>query len=295
MPAPDTAQALYLLRMQRVVDHIDRHLDGDLGLEVLSGIAAFSPHHFHRQFRAMFGIPLYRYVQMARMKRAASQLAYRTETVTEIALNAGYEAPDSFARAFRQRMGQAPLAFREQPGWAAWAAAMVPLSQARSRIMTQNFSIDNIDLREVPDTSVAIMSHHGDPDRLGETIRRFIAWRKACGVRAANHATYTIFYTDPEISGPDAYHIDLATEIRRSLTTADEGVEAGVIPGGRCAVLRVIGNSDNLRPAAEFLYGTWLPASGEELRHFPLSAVRVRFFPDVPECDAITDLLLPLK
>ena len=114
-------------------------------------------------------------------------------------------------------------------------------------------------------------------------------------MRAANHATYTIFHTDPEISGPDAYHIDLATEIRRSLTTADEGVEAGVIPGGRCAVLRVIGNSDNLRPAAEFLYGTWLPASGEELRQFPLSAVRVRFFPDVPECDAITDLLLPLK
>jgi len=80
MPAPDTAQALYLLRMQRIVDHIDRHLDGDLGLEV-----------------------------------------------------------------------------------------SMPLSQARSRIMAQNFSIDNIDLSEVPDTSVAIMSDHGDPDRLGET------------------------------------------------------------------------------------------------------------------------------
>jgi hypothetical protein len=32
----------YHVRMQRVLDHIDQHLDGDLGLEALSGVAAFS-------------------------------------------------------------------------------------------------------------------------------------------------------------------------------------------------------------------------------------------------------------
>jgi len=88
-----------------------------------------------------------RYVQMARMKRAASQLAYRADTVTDIAFDAGYEAPDSFARAFRQRMGQAPLAFREQPDWAAWEAAMAPLSRARSQVMTQQFSNEEVTLR----------------------------------------------------------------------------------------------------------------------------------------------------
>ena len=75
MSAVDTIHARYLLRMQRVVDHIHRHLDGDLGLDVLSGVAAFSPYHFHRQFSAMFGMSLHRYVQMARMKRAAARLA----------------------------------------------------------------------------------------------------------------------------------------------------------------------------------------------------------------------------
>lgn len=294
IPSLSPSQARYFARMRRVLDHIDRHLDGDLGLEVLSGVAAFSPHHFHRQFSATLGLPLYRYVQLARMKRAAWQLAYRQESVTEVALDAGYEAPDSFARAFRQRLGQAPLAFRDDPDWAAWAAAMAPLAKARSRMMTHNFSIDDVALREMPDVHVAFMSHRGDPARLGETIRRFIGWRKASGVRAASHATYTIFHTDPEISGPEDYHLDLATEIRRPLTAEDAGMEAGLIPGGRCAVLRVIGSSDDLRPAAEFLYGAWLPASGEETRDFPLYAQRVRFFPDVPEHEAITDLFLPL-
>ncbi|MDR6511944.1 AraC-like DNA-binding protein [Novosphingobium capsulatum] len=62
MSAADTTQARHLLRMRRVVDHIHRHLDGDPGLDVLSGVAAFSPYHFHRQFSAMFGIPLHRHV-----------------------------------------------------------------------------------------------------------------------------------------------------------------------------------------------------------------------------------------
>jgi AraC family transcriptional regulator len=160
--------------------------------------------------------------------------------------------------------------------------------------MTQQFSSNDVSLRDLPDISVAFMSHRGDPQRLGETIRRFIAWRKGQGPpRRSRHLHH--FSLDPDVGGPDACHIDLATEIRRPLTAADEGVEAGLIPGGRCAVLRVIGHSDDLRPAAEFLYGDWLPASGEDLRDMPLYAQRVRFFPDVPEHEAITDIFLPLR
>ena len=68
-----------------------------------------------------------------------------------------------------------------------------------------------------------------------------------------------------------------------------------MIPGGRCAVLRVIGGSDDLEAPALYLYRDWLPASGEEPRDFPLYCQRVSFFPDVPEHEAVTDLFLPLK
>jgi hypothetical protein len=68
-----------------------------------------------------------------------------------------------------------------------------------------------------------------------------------------------------------------------------------VIPGGRCAVLRVVGGSENLEAPALFLYRDWLPASGEETRDFSLFRQRVSFYPDVPEHETITDLFLPLK
>ena len=91
----------YHARMQRVLDYIDRHLDDDLDLETVSRVAAFSKFHFHRQFTATFGLSVHRYVQLARMKRASHRLAYMdAQSVTDIAMDAGYDAPDAFARAF---------------------------------------------------------------------------------------------------------------------------------------------------------------------------------------------------
>ncbi|HEY0800300.1 MAG TPA: AraC family transcriptional regulator, partial [Steroidobacteraceae bacterium] len=65
----------YHARMQRVLDHIDRHLDDDLDLDALSSVAAYSKYHFHRQFTATFGLSVHRYIQLARMKRASYWLA----------------------------------------------------------------------------------------------------------------------------------------------------------------------------------------------------------------------------
>src|SRR3569832_9246 len=97
----------YRARMQRVLDHIDRHLDGDLDLDTVSRVAAFSKFHFHRQFMATFGLSVHRYIQLARMKRASHRLASKDgQSVTEIAMDAGYDEPDAFASAFRKRIGQ---------------------------------------------------------------------------------------------------------------------------------------------------------------------------------------------
>lgn len=111
----------YHTRMKRVLNYIDRHLEDDLGLDTLSAVAALSKYHFHRQFRGYFGISVHRYVQLVRMKRAGQVLAFKDEaSVTETALDVGYDALDAFARAFRKSFGQLPSAFRDTPDWEVW-------------------------------------------------------------------------------------------------------------------------------------------------------------------------------
>ena len=290
-----TALDRYHVRMQRVLDYIDRHLDENLGLEVLSGIAAFSKHHFHRQFTAIFGITVHRYVQLVRMKRASYQLAFcDDDTITDIAMDAGYEAPEAFARAFRQRLGQAPAEFRQAPEWEPWLAAFGPLTRARNTYMQNPPMADQVKIVDVPATAVALMEHRGEPERLYATIQKFIAWRKAAGLSRKTSATFTIFHV-PEPERPEDFHIGLCAATDRPIPANDDGVVPGIIPGGRCAVLRVLGSSDDMGPAATCLYREWLPASGEETRDFPLYCQRMSFFPDVPDHEAVTNLYMPLR
>lgn len=286
------AQRNYHDRMRRALDHIDRHLDDELDLATISAVAAFSKYHFHRQFTACFGLSVHRYVQLARLKRASYQLAYNDrDRITDIAIGAGYDAPDAFARAFRRCFGQSPSDFRSAPDWAPWRAALLPLDDLRNRTM-QHF--DAVTIRDFPATPIARMSHDGDMAAIGDTIRRFIAWRRANRLSPATSPTFNIFHTDPADPAAGPVRIDLCVGTDRQFPEVD-GVTRAVIPGGRCAVLRVTGRSDDLEAAALHLYRDWLPDSGEEPRDFPLFCQRVTFFPDVAEADAITDLFLPLR
>jgi len=280
--------------MGRVLDHIDTHLDGDLGTETLAGVAAFSPFHFHRQFAELFGISVHRYVQLARLKRASLALAYRKDSVLDVALDSGFGGPESFARAFRQRIGQSPSGFRQRPEWAPLAAALAPLEQARSQHMSPTFTDTDVTIIDFPATPVALIEHRGDPARIGDTIRRFIDWRRANGLPPAKSATFNILHNDPDSVPPEEHRLDIACAAP-GVAPNQQGIIDGLIPAGRCAVVRMTGPGDDLRPAAHFLYADWLPRSGEELRDFPMFAQRLRFFPDVPANEAVTDVFLPLR
>ncbi|MET0254459.1 MAG: AraC family transcriptional regulator [Luteibacter sp.] len=281
-------------RFRRVLDHIDRHLDEDLSLERLATVAVYSRYHFHRRFAALTGLQVHRYVQLSRFKRAAWKAAFRSEvSVTAMALESGYESVEAFSRAFRQRLGQSPSAFRESPDWRVWATAWRELDEARRWLMPQVYSADAVRIVDFPETAVACLSHHGASERIGETIRRFIDWRRAHGLSPAKAATWNVLYDDPDIIPPDAFRMDLCVSCA-TVERNEVGVVASRLDGGRCAMLRHEGPDTGLADAVRFLYGEWLTGSDELPRDAPLFLRRVRFFPDVAEHEAVTEIYLPL-
>lgn len=158
------------------------------------------------------------------------------------------------------------------------------------------FDNDDVTIRDVPPTPVAIMEHRGDRAMLGDTIKRFRAWRKAAGLSPETSPTFTVFRSERQPAVPAEYSMDLCAGTDQLIETNDAHMKASVIPGGRCAVLRYPGNTNNLEPAALYLYRDWLPASGEETRDFPIYCKRrLSLIPEVTAHEVITELFLPLK
>lgn len=280
----------YALRMDKVCRYIESRLDHHLSLNELSQVACFSKYHFSRQFSAYTGIGVLQYVQLMRMRRACYQLVFSKQTpIIEIALDARFENQESFSRAFKRLFAQTPKAFRENPHWQSWCEKSKPVHQGGLVAM-------KIEITEFAETAVAVLEHHGDAALVNETAARFIEWRKQSGLSPVTKSrTFGVPYGDPENMPPQQFQFDICGEVSSPVPENNFGVVNKILPQGRVALMRHRGPHARLGKSVRFLYGDWLPQSGEELRDFPCFFHYINLLPDVQEHELITDIYIPLK
>ncbi|MGB7437676.1 MAG: AraC family transcriptional regulator [Candidatus Acidiferrum sp.] len=92
--------------------------------------ACLSEYHFHRLFRATFGLTPHDFQTRLRLERAKQMLASQ-RTVTEVCFEVGYESLGSFSSKFRAQFGRSPVEFQREVrrifGYSApWRVLMVP-------------------------------------------------------------------------------------------------------------------------------------------------------------------------
>jgi AraC family transcriptional regulator len=280
----------YALRFRRVLDFVDAHLGEPLTVERLSQVAHFSKFHFHRQFADYVGMTPSRYIAQARLRRASYRLAFNPlEPITEIALQAGYERPESFSRAFKDTFGQSPSVFRKNPDWATWNSQFHWITRQETDAM-------QVRIVTTEPALVAVLEHRGDPALLNASVQTFIAWRKESGLSPVNISdTYGIAYDDPTATPAADFRFDICGAVSAPVPSNRYGVITKTIPGGRCAVVRHQGSPDHIGGSVYHLYRNWLPHSGEEPRDFPIYFHYLNLRIDTSEHELQTDVHLPLK
>jgi AraC family transcriptional regulator len=286
----ETRATAYAARFGRVLDFIEAHLDESLSVEQLSQVANFSKFHFHRQFAEFVGTSVGRYVLLLRLRRASYQLALnRRRKVIDIALDTGFENPESFSRAFRNTFGKSPSAFRRAPDWVSWHEHYrfrIPERKRNMQVEIVNFTT----------TLLAVREHRGPAERVNESVSEFIAWRQQSGLSPKQSSrTFGIAYDNPDTTEPDQFRFDIAGEVQAEVPPNAQGVLTKRLPGGRCARVRHFGSHTRLGESIYPLYREWLPESGKELRDFPLYFHYLNLLPETAEADLVTDIYLPLK
>jgi AraC family transcriptional regulator len=287
----------YARRFEQVFDFIEQHLDSALTVEQLSEVACFSRFHFHRQFSQFCGVSVSRYITLMRLKRASYRLVQQSpDKIIDIALDAGFENPESFSRAFKHTFGLTPSEFRKAPVWMDWHKHFqFPSMETKKRMEKMDVKI--IEVEPIP---VAVLEHHGDPMRVSNSVATFIEWRKASGLSDyTTQGTYGVPYNDPLVTPGEEFRFDICGELnpqaQGKVPANSQGVITKTLPGGRCAVVRHVGSYDRISETVYNLYRQWLPQSGEELRDFPVYFRYLQLDQELPEHAQQTDILLPLK
>jgi AraC family transcriptional regulator len=258
----------YHRRIVRTLVYIQEHLDDALKLEQVAAVAAFSSFHFHRVFRGLVGETVKEYVRRLRLERAARDLKRLDEPITQIALQAGFEAHESFTRAFGDMFGVSPSAYRT-------AHKMPPESESGTHLDDVSGyhpptygDVPTVEVKDLAPMRIVFLRHVGPYNQVGATWSKLMTWVAARGLFGPNIKLLGIVYDDPDVTPADKIRYEAAVTV--GSLVQPEG-EFGVmdLTGGTYAVVTHKGPYEDLGETYQRIYGGWLPKSGYNLSDVP--------------------------
>ncbi len=264
---PSTEQD-YHQRIVRTLVYIQEHLDDELNLEQVAAVAAFSSFHFHRIFRGLTGETIKEYVRRLRLERAARDLKRLDEPIIQIALQAGFEAHESFTRAFGDMFGVSPSAYRTAHKPAPEPDSGTHFDDVSGYHPPAYGEIPPVEVKELSPMRVIFLRHVGPYNEVGATWGRLMSWAGMRGVFGPSMKLLGIVYDDPDVTPTDKIRYEAAVTV--SSPMQPEG-EIGVmeLAGGNYAVAMHQGPYEELGKTYQWIYGGWLPRSGYQLRDVP--------------------------
>lgn len=276
----------YAVRLGRVIAWLADHLDATLDLARLAEIACMSPYHFHRIYHAMQGETVTATVRRLRLHRAAVDLIAGTLPVRRIARRAGYGSQEAFTRAFKAAYGVPPARYR---------ASFVPVAKPNAKEGTmETTTTPEVTIRETAPIRVAALAHSGDYQRIGGTFDRLVAMAAGQGLLGPGTRSFGIYYDDPTATPETALRSEACITVSPDWSPAGE-LQLREIRGGRYAVALHMGPYAELDRAYTWLFGTWLPASGEEADDVPCVEEYLNDPRSVPPAELKTEVWLPLR
>ena len=260
----NTARTDYPRRLRPVIRHLEQHYAEPLDLAQIAALAALSPYHFHRIFKAVTGETLAAYLRRLRLQAIARQLFYdRQANITVLAHEHGFPSSQALAKAFRQHFGLAPREIRacgdlesliatlqhskighllHKSGHAAVLAERDNGRDVNTDVMThtQETAMHDITLATLAERTLAYIRVTGPYGQGYEAAsNRLYQWAGAH--QLADGECLFIYLDNPEITPADKCRTDIAITLppaQADSVPVHGDIEKQHIPGGSYALLR---------------------------------------------------------
>lgn len=260
----------------------EEHLDDQVSLADLASIAGYSPHHFHRIFRAVVGEAPKEYVRRLRLELAVRRLKTTPDDVLDIALASGFATHETFTRAFVHRFGISPsefrsvvLAYRQHVGIAMGSRTFAGFTDDTP--LTLRFDVgtdDPVAVERTPPRHLLFVRHYGF-ERLLVGRPTFLslwddlfAYADAHGIEYSPALVIGITHDDPYVTDDDKIRFDACLPVAAPIPTTYP-IGCRYLPPSLCVKRRHTGGLEEIAKTFANIGVEWFPTSGSGLLAAP--------------------------
>lgn len=273
----------YEKRILRVLKYIHENPAEDLSLDRLADVAAMSRFHWHRVFHVMTGETCAQAVRRVRLHRAAGWLIHQNGSIADIAARVGYPNVQSFIRAFSEAFGISPGAFRSKGR----------LGRPPKQISKGMFKMFDVEMKRIPTRRLAALLHKGSYIETGSCFEKLSSTASSLNLWPQVQGMIGVHYDDPNVVAEANLRCHAGLIISQK-AAVPEGLEEVRLAGGNHAVLHYKGPYTTIKVAYDYLYGEWLPNSGQDPADAPCYEFYLNAPSDTAPEDLLTDICLPL-
>lgn len=304
---------MYEQRIYRVQDYISNHLDGELKLENLAQLSAFSPFYFHRIFKSIAGETLYDFIQRLRLEKACAMLSRDNDMrIIDIALCCGFSTPSSFSKAFKQRYNISPSEwsngnFRKKSNSGLQSSnngtyeSNMGKEPHHPAVYNRVNDLEDLYIRrkkmtvkieELPEYHIAYMRQIGPygPGNI-QVMEKLKKWAATRELLTDSAIILGIAHDDPEVTPLEKCRYDACIVIPGDYRL-ENNINVNDLPGGKYAVYRVRHTAEDIGNAWNDLFTAWLPDSGYQIDDRPIFE---RYVSDIENKEITCEICVPVK
>lgn len=297
-------QADYKGRINRVFEFIDKNLEQNLSLNMLSKIAFFSPFHFHRVFKFVTGETLNEYVTRLRIEKSALDLLHKNITLTHIAHKYGFGDNSSYSKAFKKYFGVSPTQFKKEN-----SNKYSKIQQLNSKNgqeypnYTKYISVINnlknwikmnatIEIKEMPKMDLAFVSSIGIQN-IESAYQSLIQWAAPKGLLNNETKMITIYHNSFKVTAPNKVRMSASILLNTTIKTEGE-IGQTSIEAGKCIIGSFVIGLNEFEKSWTGLF-MWMNEKGYKKTEKEPFEIYHNNFNNHPEKKAIVDFCIPIE
>lgn len=271
------------------LEYIEEHIREDIDYDEIARIACCSRYHFLRTFGMITDMNLSEYIRLRRLTLASNDLIATKDKIIDIAMNYGYETPESFTKAFKRFHGVSPSTVRKER---ITLKAVPPLSfqitiKGEKRM---DYRIERKDAFNVVGFARDVTTKN---EENYTTIPAF--WKEV-----QEDGSYYNLVEDADKSYGISYEYDENLELLKYMIAIDgkesdiSNTETLFIPESTWAVFKSVGPMPTaIQKVWKQIYQEWFPAT--QYQHAQTPELEVYYHGDPSSADYVCEVWIPVK
>ncbi len=202
-----------IIRINKVIDHIEKHISEEHSLEKLAEIANLSKFHFHRTFKFITQETPNDYITRKRIEKIASLLVHDPkQSIAGLSFYYGFQNLSSFSRSFKKYFGFSASQLRKRvknrtgidPSLNSKIGKTTFLSKTdlseSEKLKEWMASKAAISVKVIPEVSLAFIRHWGSPYTIHKAFDKLLDWCKAFDNNQIGDDYFTLFHDNPSLT-----------------------------------------------------------------------------------------------